>query len=37
VILFIGMPDDDLALCLIAHQYEAATGWFRRQVKTLSA
>lgn len=34
---FIGRPDDDLALCRIAHQYEAATGWFRRQVKTLSA
>ena len=34
---FIGRPDDDLALCRIAHQYEAATGWFRQQVKTLSA
>jgi len=33
---FIGRPDDDLALCRIAHQYEGATGWFRNGVKTLS-
>ena len=27
---FIGRPDDDLGICRIAHQYEEATGWFRR-------
>jgi aspartyl-tRNA(Asn)/glutamyl-tRNA(Gln) amidotransferase subunit A len=33
---FVGRPDDDLALCRIAHQYEGATSWFRKRVTSLS-
>lgn len=34
---FIGRPDDDLALCRIAHQYEGVTSLFRNHVASLSA